>query len=190
LYVSLSYTKPTYTRRIGIKKQYIIRLIKIEKKHLQIIKRTFYLLQTFHTHVRINLGGPAAAVSQQFLDIPKVSAALQQMRRVAVPKPVQCHRFSDLCFFQSQFQNALQTLLTVLFSRTLSLKKPRLWPVRFVILPQQFQYFSRKRRNHVFATFRLPDEHHVPLRIYILWFQVKQLTPPQTAAVDKAQHRF
>src|SRR5690606_5662622 len=79
---------------------------------------------------------------------------------------------------------------TVLFSRTLPLKKPRLWPVRFVILPQQFQYFSRKRRNPVFATFRLPDEHHVPLRIYILWFQAKQLTPPQSATVDKAQHRF
>src|SRR5690606_26528010 len=87
-------------------------------------------------------------------------------------------------------QNALQTLLTVLFSRTLPLKKPRLWPVRYVILPQQVQYFSRKRRNSVLAPFRLPDVYHVPARIYILWFQVKQLTPPQSAAVDKAQHCF
>ena len=31
---------------------------------LQIIKRTFYLLQTFRTNMRLNYGGFAAAISQ------------------------------------------------------------------------------------------------------------------------------
>lgn len=70
-----------------------------KKNSLQIIKRTFYLLKALHTHMCKNLGR-TAAVTQQFLNIPQVRAALQQMRRVAVPKPVQSHRFFNFDFLQ------------------------------------------------------------------------------------------
>jgi hypothetical protein len=49
---------------------YFLFISKIDKFILQIIKRTFYLLDAFCAHMGIYFGGFATRMSQKFLNLP------------------------------------------------------------------------------------------------------------------------
>jgi hypothetical protein len=53
---------------------------------LQIIQRTFYILQMSAADFGIDFGGSDVFVSQQFLNKIHIRATFQQMRGVAVPQ--------------------------------------------------------------------------------------------------------
>lgn len=77
-------------------------------------------MEAIGTDMCIDFGSSAAAMSQQFLDVPQVCTAFQQMRGIAMSKPMQCGRLLDFCFYQGLLQYALQTFFTVGVTRFLT----------------------------------------------------------------------
>ena len=64
-------------------------------------------MDTFRTHMRVNLCRLTTIVPQQLLYVPQIRAVLQQMRRITVPQPMQRYRFLYACLRQRLLQNTL-----------------------------------------------------------------------------------
>lgn len=123
-------------------------------------------------------------MSQQFLDVAQVYAALKQVGGEAMAQGVEGGRLCDAGFFLCPFERLLDGAFAEVFALTCTWEEPTFRAVQAPVVPEKGEGIFGQEGVAVFTSFAAShtDEHAVAFDV--LGAKANGLTSPQPAGVD------